>query len=151
MGCQCGGAGAPSVVGSAWCVAGLVLSERRTFEAKKIRDAAELSEAIAAGANVPDRCGRKQVPLSARSFRMAIALLATIIGEELADQLIAQNHERNKRVAVRVPKPARGFLELDELAAVIDATGSPDALPVIPRRSRCVARAPARRAAPSQF
>jgi integrase len=36
-----------------------------------------------------------------------------------------------KQVCVRVPKPSRTFLELDELAALIDAAAAQDALPAI--------------------
>jgi integrase len=102
------------------------------FKAQKVREAAELREAIAAGADLRDRRGRKQVPLSASSIRKAITLLATILDEALADELVAQNPARNKRMRLRVPKPARSFLEIDELAALIDAASSQDALPAIP-------------------
>jgi integrase len=101
------------------------------FKAQKIREATELREAIAAGADLRDRRGRKLVPLSASSIRKAISLLAMILDEALADELIAQNPARNKRMRVRVPRPSRGFLEIDELAALIDAAASQDALPVI--------------------
>ena len=96
-----------------------------------MREASELREAIAAGAELRDRRGRRQVPLSASSIRKAISLLAAILDEALADELIAQNSARGKRLRLRVPKPSRTFLELDELAALIDAAGSQDALPTI--------------------
>ena len=101
------------------------------FKAQKVREASELREAIAAGAELRDRRGRRQVPLSASSIRKAISLLAAILDEALADELIAQNSARGKRLRLRVPKPSRTFLELDELAALIDAAGSQDALPTI--------------------
>jgi integrase len=101
------------------------------FKAQKVREATELRDAIAAGANLRDRRGRRQVPLSASSIRKGIGLLAAILDEALADELIAQNPARGKRLRVRVPKPTRTFLELDELAALIDAATAQDALPSI--------------------
>jgi integrase len=101
------------------------------FKAHKVREASELRQALAAGADIRDRRGRRQVPLSASSIRKATSLLAMILDEALADELIAQNPARAKRMRVRVPKPARSFLELDELAALIDAAGAQDALPAI--------------------
>jgi integrase len=101
------------------------------FKAQKVREASELREAIAAGADLRDRRGRRQVPLSAISIRKAISLLAAILDEALADELIAQNPARGKRLRLRVPKPSRTFLELDEIAALIDAAATQDALPAI--------------------
>ncbi len=102
------------------------------FKAQKVREAADLREAIAAGADLRDRRGRRLAPLSASSIRKAISLLAMILDEALADELIAQNPARNKRMRLRVPRPRRSFLEIDELAALIDAAASQDALPAIP-------------------
>ncbi len=101
------------------------------FKAQKVREASELRQALAAGADLRDRRGRRQVPLSASSIRKAISLLAAILDEALADELIAQNPARGKRLRLRVPKPSRTFLELDELAALIDAAATQDALPAI--------------------
>ena len=63
----------------------------------------------AAGADLRDRRGRRLVPLSASSIRKAISLLAMILDEALADELIAQNPARGKRMRVRVPKPSRAL------------------------------------------
>jgi integrase len=102
------------------------------FKTQKIREAAELRQAIQAGAALRDRRGRRQVPLSASSIRKAIGLLAAILDEALADELVTQNPARGKRLRLRVPKPSRSFLELDELAALIHAAATEDALPAIP-------------------
>jgi integrase len=102
------------------------------FKAQKVREASELREAINAGAEIRDRRGRRQRPLSPSSIRKAISLLAAILDEAHADELITQNPARSKRMRIRVPKPRRSFLELDELAALIDAATSQDGLPAIP-------------------
>jgi integrase len=96
---------------------------------QKVREAAELRELIEAGADIRDRRNRRQVPLSASSIRKLIDLLAAILDEAVEDELIERNPARGKRLRVRVPKPNRTFLELDELAALIDAAASQDALP----------------------
>jgi integrase len=99
------------------------------FKAKKVREAAELRELIAAGADIRDSRGRRTVPLSASSIRKLIDRLAAILDEAVEDELIERNPARGKRMRVRVPKPKRTFLELDELAALIDAAASQDAPP----------------------
>ena len=41
----------------------------------------------------------------------------------------ARNPARSRRMRIRVPKPSRTFLEMDELVALIDAAGEQDPLP----------------------
>jgi integrase len=60
-----------------------------------------------------------------------ISVLAMILDEALEDALIERNPARGKRMRIRVPKPARSFLELDELAALLDAATAQDALPAL--------------------
>jgi integrase len=69
------------------------------------------------------------VPLSASSIRKLIVCLAALLDEAVEDELIERNPARGKRLRVRVPKPKQTFLELDELAALIDAAATQDALP----------------------
>jgi integrase len=99
------------------------------FKAQKVREAAELRELIAAGADIRDGHNRRRVPLSAASLRKLIGRLAAILDEAVEDELIERNPARGKRMRIRVPKPKRTFLELDELAALIDAAASQDAIP----------------------
>jgi integrase len=101
-------------------------------KASMIREASELREAMQAGADLRDKRNRRLVAPSAAQIRKVIGVLAMILDEALEDELIAQNPARGKRMRIRVPKPARSFLELDELAALIDAAAAQDALPQIP-------------------
>src|SRR5215207_1401785 len=101
------------------------------FKAHKLREAAELRAAIAAGAELRDRRGRRLVPLGASSIRKLIDALAAILDDAVEDELIDRNPARGKRMRVRVPKPARTFLEMDELAAVIEVAGDEDGSPTI--------------------
>ena len=59
-----------------------------------------------------------------------------ILDEAVEDEIIDHNPARGKRMRVRVPKPARSFLELDELAALLDAATAQDALPSFPHAVR---------------
>jgi integrase len=93
------------------------------FKAHKVREAADLRTAITAGADLRDHRGRRIVPLGPSSIRKLIDTLAAV----LDDGHIDRNPARGKRMSVRVPKPQRTFLELDELPALIDAAGAQDA------------------------
>ncbi len=102
------------------------------FKAHKVRVAAELRAAIAAGADIRDRRNQRRRPLGASSIHDLIKLLAMILDEAVEDEIIDRNPARGKRMRVRVPKPKRSFLELDELAALLDAASAQDALPSFP-------------------
>jgi len=101
------------------------------FKARKLQEARELREAIAAGAELRDRHGRRQRPLSPSSIRKLIDTLAAILDDAIEDELLDRNPARGKRMRVRVPKPPRTFLEMDELAAVIGAADEQDRAPAI--------------------
>jgi len=93
----------------------------QAFKAQKLREASELRAAIAAGADLRDRFGRRRRPLSASSIRKLIDTLAAVLDDAVEDEHIDRNPARGKRMRVRVPKPARTFLEMDELVALVDA------------------------------
>jgi integrase len=84
---------------------------------------------------IHDRRGRRVVPLSASSIRKLIDRLAAILDDAVEDELIDRNPARGKRMRVRIPKPNRSFLELDELAALIDAATSQDTSPTATERT----------------
>ncbi len=94
------------------------------FKAHKLREAQELREAIAAGAVIRDQRGRRRVPLSAASIRKLIDTLAAILDDAIEDGYIDHNPARGKRMRIRVPKPNRTFLEMDELACLLDAAAA---------------------------
>jgi integrase len=71
-----------------------------------------------------DHRGRKLVPLGPASVRKLIGGLASILDDAIEDGYIDHHHARGKRMRVHVPKPSRTFLEMDELAALIDAAAS---------------------------
>jgi integrase len=97
------------------------------FKAHKVREAADLRTAITAGADLRDHRGRQIVPLGPSSIRKLIDTLAAVLDDAIEDGHIDRNPARGKRMRVRVPKPQRTFLELDELPALIDAAATQDA------------------------
>jgi integrase len=96
------------------------------FKAHKLGQARELREAIEAGADLRNKHGQRMVPLSPGSVRKTIDALAGILEDAVEDGHIEHNHARGKRMHVHVPKPKRTFLEIDELAALIDAASEQD-------------------------
>jgi len=97
------------------------------FKAHKLREAAEVRAALAAGAVLRDSNGRRQRPLGPASIRKLVDCLAAILDEAIEDQHIDRNPARGRRMRVKVPKPPRTFLEMDELVALTDAAAEQDA------------------------
>jgi len=106
------------------------------FKAHKLKEAAELRAALAAGADLRARRGRRLRPLSAASLRKLIDTLAAILDDAIEDQLIDRNPARGKRIRVRVPKPTRPFLEMDELVALLTAARRSITRALCPRTAR---------------
>jgi hypothetical protein len=79
------------------------------FKSRKLQEAAELQEAIDAGAEIRDDRQRRVVPLGPSSLRKLIACLASILDEAVEDGHIDQNPARSMRMRVRVPKPKAGL------------------------------------------
>ncbi len=106
----------------------------QAFKSTKLREAGELREAIEAGAVLRDRRGRRIKPLGPSSLRKLIDCLASILDEAIEDGHIDRNPARGRRMRVKVPKPTRTFLEMDELVALTDAAGEQDSELTRPRR-----------------
>jgi hypothetical protein len=63
-----------------------------------------------------DGNGRRLRPLGPASIRKLMDGLATILDEAVDDGHIERNPARGRRMRVKVPKPTRTFLEMDERA-----------------------------------
>jgi integrase len=96
------------------------------FKEEKLREAEELRRAMAAGADLRDRRGRGITPLGLSSIKKRVETLAGILDEAIEDEHIERNPARGNRMRIKAPKPARTFLEMDELVALIDAAGDQD-------------------------
>ena len=103
------------------------------FKSHKLAESARLRAEIAAGADIRDHRGRRAFPLGPASLRGILNALASILDDAIEDELIDRNPARGKRMRVRVPKPARTFLETDELVALIDAAHEQDVAFARPR------------------
>ncbi len=105
------------------------------FKAAKLQEVTELRSALAAGAVVRGRTGRRERPLSPASIKKLIDTLAAILDEAVEDGHLDRNAARGKRMRVKAPKPTRTFLEMDELVALLDAAGEQDS-PLVAQRAR---------------
>ncbi len=97
------------------------------FKAHKIREARQLKADLDAGADLRDAYNRRRVPLGPASIRRLIATLTAVLDDAIEDGHLERNPARTKRMRVRVPKPARTFLEADELRSLIAAAEAQDA------------------------
>ncbi len=96
------------------------------FKALKLREANEQRNALLAGADLRDHRGRGLVPLGPASLRKLTGGLASILDDAVEDGHIAHHPARGKRMRVHVPKPNRTFLEMDELACLLDTAAQQD-------------------------
>jgi DNA-binding transcriptional ArsR family regulator len=96
------------------------------FKAAKLREAAAIRDALKAGAVLRDQRRRRVRPLGPASIRKLIDCLASILDEAVEDGHIDRNPARGRRMRLRVPKPARSFLEMDELVALTHTAAEQD-------------------------
>ncbi len=117
-------------------VAQIIDTHCKDFRAKLFADRDMLQKVIEAGGRPTYKNGRPRKPLSLRSIQMMMTLLAQILDEAVEDKLRADNPARSKRLHVRVPKPKRTFLEIDQLVAWLDAAGELEAAPRSTKRAK---------------
>jgi len=96
------------------------------FKAHLLAESRKKQEALDGGADQRDRHGRKVVPLGLVSIKMILDALASVLDEAIEDEHREDNPARSKRMHVKVPKPKRTFLEMDELASLLDAAREQD-------------------------
>jgi integrase len=101
------------------------------FKANLLAEAREQREALDAGADLRDHRGRSVVPLGPASIKKILDSFAAVLDEAVEDDLREDNPARGRRMRVKVPKPRRTFLEMDELAALLDAAGDQDAVMLV--------------------
>ena len=101
----------------------------RRFRAKLFTDREDIAKIIAAGGRPTHPNGQARRPLSQRSIQKLMGLLAQILDDAVEDKLRPDNPARSKRLRVKVPKPNRTFLEIDQFAALLDAARELEAQP----------------------
>lgn len=121
------------------------------LKARLLAEARELREAIASGERLRERSGRRRRPLGPASVRKVLDALGSILEGAVEDGLIEHNPARGRRMRVKVPKPARSCLEIDELACLLAAAADQDdpvvdasSAPAAGRSARAVAESPLR-------
>jgi integrase len=91
------------------------------FKADLLAEAREQRELLEAGADLRDSRGRAVEPLSLSSIKKILDAFAAVLDETIEDRHRDDNPARSKRMHIKVPKPKRTYLEMDELAALLDA------------------------------
>jgi integrase len=99
------------------------------FKAHLIKQAEADRKDIEAGVDLRDQFGRRRKPLGASSIKKIINTFAAVLDEAIEEEEDAReddgpgrtNPARTKRMQITVPKPKRTFLEMDELAALLEA------------------------------
>ena len=120
-------------------VAEITDTDCRGFRAKLFADREEVARIIAAGGEATHPNGQPRRPLAQRSIQMMVGLLAQILDDAIEDKLRTDNPARAKRMRVKVPKPPRTFLEIDQLVALLDAAGELQARPRSTKRAKLTA------------
>lgn len=98
-----------------------------SFKAHLLKESREQREALEAGADLRDPLGREVVPLSLASIKKILDTFASVLDEAIEDGHRDDNPARSRRMHIEVPKPDRTFLEMDELAALLDAAHDQEA------------------------
>ncbi len=120
-------------------VAAISDTDCQMLRAKLFADRDRLLKIIAAGGHPTDKDGRPRKPLSLRSIQMIMGLTAQILEDAMEDKLRSDNPARSKRLRVRVPKPDRTFLEIDQLVALLDGAAELEAAPRSTKRAKLTA------------
>lgn len=117
-------------------VAKITKRDCERFRGKLFADSEALRVLIDAGGKPTYENGQPRKPLSLRSIRSIMALLGQILQDAVEDELRPDNPARSKRLRVRVPKPNRTFLEIDQLVALLDAARELEVTPVLNERAK---------------
>ncbi len=106
------------------------------FRGKLFADSETLRAMIAAGAKPTQHNGQLRRPLSPSSIRSVMLLLAQILEDAVEDELRPDNPARAKRLHIRLPRPKRTFLEIDQLVALLDAARELEQTPATNKRAK---------------
>ncbi len=113
----------------------------RRFRGKLFKDSEALKQIAAAGWRAEDENGRPRKPLSPRSIQMVMRLLAQILDQAVRDKLRDDNPARDPELKIRVPKPTRTFLEIDQLVMLLDAAHELQTAPQVQQARQAHTRA----------
>ena len=108
----------------------------RRFRGKLFKDSEALKKITVAGARAEDANRRQRRPLAPRSIRMLMRLLGQILAQVAKDKVREDNPARDSELRIRVPKPARTFLEIDQLVVLLDAAHHLQTAPRTSKRAK---------------
>ncbi len=117
-------------------VARITKRDCERFRGKLFADSEALRTLIEAGGKPTYENGQPRKPLSPRSILSIMVLLGQILEDAVDDELRPDNPARSKRLRVRVPKPKRTFLEIDQLVALLDAARELERTPISNSRAK---------------
>jgi integrase len=110
--------------------------DRRRFRGKLFKDSEALKKIAAAGGRAEDANGRLRKPLAPRSIQMMMRLLGQILAQAVKDKVREDNPARDAELKIKVPKPARTFLEIDQLVVLLDAAHHLQTAPRTSKRAK---------------
>jgi integrase len=108
----------------------------RRFRGKLFKDSDELKKIAAAGGRAEDENGRQRRPLSPRSIQMMMRLLGQILAQAVKDNVRDDNPARDPELKIKVPRPTRTFLEIDQLVVLLDAAHRLQTAPRLSKRAK---------------
>ena len=108
----------------------------RRFRGKLFADSDALKKIAAGGGRAEDENGRQRRPLSSRSIQMMMRLLGQILAQAVKDKVREDNPARDPELKIRVPKPTRTFLEIDQLVVLLDAAHHLQTAPRLSKRAK---------------
>ena len=86
-----------------------------------LAEAQEQRELLEAGVDLRDERGRTIEPLGLSSVKKVLDTFASVMDEAIEEEIRDDTPARSKRMHIKVPKPKRTYLEMDELASLLDA------------------------------
>jgi integrase len=108
----------------------------RRFRAKLFKDSDSLKMIAAAVDSVKGQSGLRRRPLSPRTIQMLMRLLGQVLGQAVKDNVREGNPARDPELKIRIPKPARTFLEIDQLVMLLDAAQELQSVPIPSPRAK---------------
>lgn len=95
-----------------------------------LSEAHEQRQLLETGVDLRDERGRAVEPLGLASIKKILDTFASVMDEAIEEEIRDDTPARSNRMHIKVPKPKRTYLEMDELAALLDAATHQDiALP----------------------
>ena len=110
----------------AYRVSAITIAVVDEYRSEKVIERERITAAADAGRPMRDKRGQRRVALSNESINKTLVLLANILDTAVEHGLLTSNPARGKRRRLKADRPARRFLEADELADLLTVAGELD-------------------------